>query len=291
LFILAAVFVTALLPSARCAQAQASAGFDVASIRPAKSARPLNSPDLVLMETIARGSTHGRFQLEGVPVSVLIQLAYDVRDFQVQGLPGWAAVDEFDVNARTDEDEDFEQMRFRLQMLLGDRFGLRLHRDIRELPVYEMEVSKSGLKILPEKDGGCLAKEPGKPAPPFVTGHPTPLHVCGGVRVRLSGAEKEIEAIALTMPKLAGMLSKEVSRSVIDETGFTQPFDLRLHFVPEDGSNRLAPPMTPVLDSSGSSTSVSIFTALQEQLGLRLQAARGPVQVLVIEHVGRPTPN
>ena len=210
--------------------------------------------------------------------------------YEVEGLPAWAKADEFDVNARAEGDENFERMRLMLQTLLADRFGLKVRRDARELPVYEMEVSKAGLKLVPEKDGGCVARESGQPAPP-VAGHPAPLRVCGGVRVRLSGGEEDIEAVALTMPKLAEMLAKEVNRSVIDKTGFTQPFDLKLHFIPEDGSYRLAPGIAPSLDAAGGPASVSIFTALQEQLGLRLQAARGSVPVLVIEHVAKPTEN
>jgi uncharacterized protein (TIGR03435 family) len=285
-----AVGVSACLPFAGHAQAQGPAAFDVASVRPARRSQPLNSPDLGLLNSIAKGSIHGRFALESVPVGVLIQLAYDVRDFQVEGLPAWAKADEFDVNARAEGDENFERMRPMLQTLLADRFGLKVRRDARELPVYEMEVSKAGLKLVPEKDGGCVARESGQPAPP-VAGHPAPLRVCAGVRVRLSGGEEDIEAVALTMPKLAEMLAKEVNRPVIDKTGFTQPFDLKLHFIPEDGSYRLAPGIAPSLDAAGGPTSVSIFTALQEQLGLRLQAARGSVPVLVIEHVAKPTEN
>ena len=291
LFFIAAL-ANALVSPAVQAQVKAAVTFDVASVRPAGMQRPLNSPDIGLMNAIAKRSTHGRFELESVPVSVLIELAYDVKDFQVIGLPEWAKADEFDINARTDGNESFEQMRPMLQALLGDRFGIKFHTDIKDLPVYEMEVLKAGLKIHPEESGGCVARDSSEtPAPPDA-GITTPLHVCGGFRMKLSTEGEEIDAVALTMPKLAEMLSKEVGRPVIDKTGFTQPFDFDLRFAPESGSSRLPPGMTPDSGVAGNTTTqVSIFTALQEQLGLRLRTARGPVHVLAIEQVERPRPN
>jgi bla regulator protein blaR1 len=216
------------------------------------------------------------------PLNLLIQLAYDVNEFQILGVPSWANADRYDVEARAGGATTLAQMRPMLQSLLAERFKLTLHRETRPLPVYELMPAGNGLKIVPMKEGGCVPMEQAKPF--------EPLNICGGVRRQIAGVAPErrdvIEAVGVRMPKLLEFVSEEVGRVVLDKTGFTELFNFRLEFASNLASGLVVPDA-----AAASSTGLSIFTALDEQLGMRLRAATGPVEVLVIDRVERPSPN
>ena len=276
--------------------------FEVASVKPVSRGmdHPLNSIDLNLLMGVAHGSRHGRFSMRNVPLSLLIQLAYDVQDSQVLGGPAWTNSDRYEVDAKADGNANFEQMRPMLQSLLTDRFRLSLRRETKELPVYELAVAKGGLKIEAAKEGSCVALDPNKPPLPFNPNRPRPLlNVCGGVTRQILGGPHEqrvrIDAFAVPVAKLIEIISDDVRRIVVDNTGLIEKFDVHLEFAPSEViGNGLgtAPPIDsgtagPSADLSG----VSIFSALQQQLGLRLRLTKLPVEVLVIDHVERPSEN
>jgi hypothetical protein len=135
--------------------------------------------------------------------------------------------------------------------------------------VYELAPAKGGLKIAPAKAGSCVSIDPRGPAPPFGS------KICGGERVGIG----RVEGFGVTMPKLVELLSDRVGSPVIDRTGFRAAFDFQLDFAVEEGIGADPGP------------GPSIFAALQEQLGLRLEPAKGPVEVLLIDHVARPGEN
>jgi bla regulator protein BlaR1 len=276
--------------------------FEVASIKPVSRGMnpPPNSIELNFLRAVAHVSRNGRFNMKTVPVSLLIQLAYNVQDSQVLGEPSWTNSDRYDVVAKADSNANFEQMRPMLQSLLTDRFKLRLRRETRELPVYELAVAKGGLKIEAAKEGSCVTFDPTKPPPQFNPNRPPPpLNICGGVNRQILGGPQErrvrINAIAVRIPKLIEIISDDVRRIIVDNTGFNEKFDVHLEFAPSEVfGNGLgpAPPIdsgtaAPPADPSG----VSIFSALQQQLGLRLRLTKLPVEVLVIDHVERPSEN
>jgi uncharacterized protein (TIGR03435 family) len=212
--------------------------------------------------------------IDAIPMSLLIQVAYNVKEFQILGAPSWAKSDRYDVDARAEGDATIDQMRPMLQSLLTDRFRLTLRRETRQVPVYELVPFRNGLKIAPTKEGGCISPDQAKPF--------APLNICGGWRQGW-GRLEFIEAVAVPMAKLIELLSDKVGRPVLDKTGFTEPFNFRLEFEPN-----ILNADTPVVPNS---SGVSIFTAVEEQLGLKLESTRGPVDVLVIDHVERPTPD
>lgn len=246
--------------------------FEVASIK----LNPSNKPPLsdahqwFIRNVAAETARDGRFAAEGfiaTPLSVLIQLAYNVRDFQISGGPSWVESERYDVSARAEGPATFEQMRPMLRSLLADRFKLTLRHESKEVPVYELVSSKDGLKISPMKEGGCVEARPAKPF--------EPLNNCGGVRKQSTPDGQTLEAVGISMARLTVLLTDAVGRIVVDKTGFTELFSFRLEW-----GNRTNDPFGP-----------SMFAALEEQLGLKLESARGPVEVLVIESVERPTPN
>jgi uncharacterized protein (TIGR03435 family) len=249
--------------------------FEVASIKlNTTTTTPLNVA--FLRTTGAGNAKNGRFWMLGdigaTPLSVLIQLAYNVNDFQLDGGPTWVRSDRYEVNARAEGPATFEQMLPMLQSLLADRFKLTLRRETRQLPVYNLMPAKDGLKIAATKEGSCVTPEQAVPFGPLS---------CGGVRKQLGPQRQVFEVAGIPMAKLIELLSDEVGRVVVDKTAFTDRFSFRLEFAPVGGL-QIAP---------SDSSAPSLFAALQEQLGLKLEPARGPVEVLVIESVERPTPN
>lgn len=249
--------------------------FEVASVKPTAEERklPLNSVSRGFVNAVGRVSNGGRFSLANVPVAWLIMLAYDVKDFQITGGPAWAYSDEFEVNAKADANADFERMRPMLQALLAERFQLALHRETRELPVYELKAAKGGLKIGETKVGGCIARLQDGPVRPFGS------KMCGGVRVR-GGPTGGIEGFSITMPTFIPVLADMLGRTVVDQTGMRGVFDVNLEFESTESVGAVSNSQAP-----------SIFTALQERMGLRLEPAKSPVEVLVIDHVERPSEN
>jgi uncharacterized protein (TIGR03435 family) len=201
--------------------------------------------------------------MRGVPLSVLTRLAYNVKDFQVIGLPGWASVEGYDISAKASGPASFEQMRPMLQALLAERFHLSFHSETKELPIYELELAKGGAKVGRTTDT-CISPDatpPPKPGEP-----PTPLKTCGGVRRMLVSppprAVEGVEMVGVPVSRLVEMLANDAGRTVIDKTGLEGNFNFRLD-----------------------------FTALESQLGLRLKPTKGPVGVMIIDRVERPSEN
>ena len=270
--------------------------FEVASIKPVLGSAPHPPDSFELNMLMGTRQENGRFSMRNVPLNVLIQLAYNVQDSRILGGPSWTNSDRYEVIAKADGNATFEQMRPMLQSLLADRFKLALRRETRELPVYTLAVAKGGLKIDAAKEGSCLTPDPSNPPPPLNPNHP--LGPCGGVVREVASPAPErrdlILGFGILMPKLVEIISDDVRRIVIDNTGFAQRFDLHLEFAPSGvtgngiGSASSGDPGTaaPSPDLSG----VSIFAALQ-QLGLRLESTRLPVEVLVIDHMERPSEN
>src|SRR4051812_15306354 len=293
---LAVLISVASLPSAS-AQSQAvgptrpTAAFEVASIkRNAAPDGPLNAVELNFQRASATRSRNGRLQMEGVPLQLLIELAYNVKEFQIQGGPSWVTSERFDVDAIANPNATFEDMRPMLRALLAERFKLALRQETKPGPVYELSAASDGLNLSAMKEGGCVAPDPAtSTAPPRPGG---PLTACGGFRrqiVRpLPDRVDRVEGVGILMPRLVEMISDEVRRPIVDKTGFAARFNLRFEFAPSAtlGAGPASPDGQPAASSG-----VSLFTALQEQLGLRLESATGPVPVLVIDRVERPSAN
>ena len=222
----------------------------------------------------------GRLAVENFSLRLLMTTAYDLQTFQVVGGPDWINSNRFDIQAKAEGDASGETMAGpMLQTLLEDRFALKFHRETRQLPVYELTVARGGAKLPRSKAGAYIPvsfDSPPFPAPE--AGKPLPKY-CGFRGFGVEGVDRKLEMDGVTAADLARVLARsELRRNVTDKTGLTGTFDVRMMWV---------------LDIVGSaeSTGPSIFTAIQEQLGLRLDAAKGPVEVLVIDHVEKPSAN
>jgi bla regulator protein BlaR1 len=265
----------------------AGLAFEVASMKAGKP-YPGLGPDRALEASLLRWMVSrledGRFKSSG-PLHSLIQGAYNVTRFQIEGGPSWVFTDRYDLEAKAAGNATPLEIRGMLQSLLADRFKLMLRRETRTLPVYELVTADGGLKIAPMKEGECITK---KALRWDLIDLEAPLYICDGARRRILSQNPEtrplprwprvtrIEAGGTSISALIDFISPDVDRVVIDRTGFTTPFNLTLDFAsPRDS------------ESSGP----TLFTAMQEQLGLQLRSASGAVDVFVIDRVERPSEN
>jgi bla regulator protein blaR1 len=247
------------------ARAQALTGrpqFETASVKPssAQDVRPLFDikPEL--------------FRASNVTVSRLIQVAYGVEGFQVAGGPPWAGSDLFDIRAKPEAPAKPDQLNLMLRSLLAERFHLAIRRETRDMPGYALLVAKSGAKF---KEASASNPQEGR--------RPV-MRIRRGLLVA-----EEIGAAALAV-----QLSMFLGRTVVDKTGLTGKYDFKLEWSPDENQAAMfqaarvpeghgAPPADPL--------GASLFTALQEQLGLRLESQKAPTEVLVIERIDRPSAN
>jgi uncharacterized protein (TIGR03435 family) len=241
--------------------------FEVASIRPAQPGTPPSFG-------VGNGGGGGA----NVTLKTLIAFAYQIQEYRILGGPGWISSDRFTVEARAaDPTTPPEQLKLMLQSLFSDRFQLAVRRETKESNVYNLVVAKGGPKIKLSADQSPT--DINGPAPPGAG----PNH--GAIRL---GAGSMI-GNATPLSRFASMLSQRLDRVVIDKTNLTGRFDIRLQWTPDLGENPLSPTGLPLPAEPGDAP--SIFVAMQEQLGLKLESARGPVEFLVIDHVEKPSEN
>jgi len=229
----------------------------------------------------------GRLTAHNAPLALLIQRAYAVQAFQVVGGPAWINSPGYDIEAKPKGHTDRKQMWLMLQTLLADRFRLRLHRETRELPVYDLMAVKSGPKLPAPKDVRCISRPPDAPTPPpHIPGQVDCGYVAGPF---LGSSGLRLEGSKVHMADLIRQLAVVLDRPVLDKTEFTGEFDLNLSFTADEATMGL-PGFGGPGDPGGTRLRTNpklpnIFTALEEQLGLKLVPAKGPVEVLVIDQV------
>ncbi|MGE3401318.1 MAG: TIGR03435 family protein, partial [Vicinamibacterales bacterium] len=231
----------------------------------------------------------GRFVRTNIPIDVLIAQAYGpLQRFEIAGVPEWATDTRVDVEARADGNPTAAEMNQMLQALLADRFGLVVRRETREQPVYALVVARTGAlgpRLTAHADNsGCVDPQT---TPNNVRGldpnAPLPPPPCGAFRGapaigRLAGADVPLDL-------LGRAVSGQLGRMVLDRTGLAGTFDFILEWTPL----QQLPGVDPVAIANPDRP--SIFTAFDEQLGLKLEAQTGPVNMLVIERVEMPTEN
>jgi uncharacterized protein (TIGR03435 family) len=258
------------LAASAWAQAAKPLAYDVVSVKPNKS----ESGDM------RWGSTPDGVKMENVTLKMLVGSAYGLKDQMngtIEGLPKWAEEQHFDLEAKVapEDVEAFKKLKHgeREAMLvaaLEDRFKLKAHKEVRQLPVYTLVVAKSGVKAKLAVPGDTYEKGmhfDGKPSGP------------GSMSVFMKGSTVHMDFQAVEISNFAQNLTYQVERQVNDATGLTGKYDFSLEFAP-----------SPEKEDAGNSVP-GIFTALEEQLGLKLVPAKGPVDCVVVEHVEQPSAN
>jgi uncharacterized protein (TIGR03435 family) len=282
----AIVFSMATTTSART-QAQNTAAispahsYDVSSIKLYKS----------LSGDIGFAFTPDGITATNVGLPLLLQLAYGVHSDQILGSPGWIASENYDLQAKVDDSviEELkklnpEQLRSArqqmLQSLLADRFKLRVHRETKELPVFSLVISKNGFKLREAK--------------------PNETDANGRTGMYISGSSGAMRGQLVSMASLAQFLYRQLNRTVLDKTGLTGKYDFTLKWTPDQNQVQSPPGVQDTLGSApngqpeiaaSGATGPDLFIAIQEQLGLKLVSGKGPVEVIVIDHIERPSGN
>jgi uncharacterized protein (TIGR03435 family) len=252
-----------LAAAALLAQPPAQPQFDVASIKPSQERGMM----------YVRAVPGGRL-LVNAPARLMLMNAYGLQFSQLAGAPDWLSSEIWSVDARAEGNRTRDELMLMLQSLLEERFHLKVHRESREMPAYALTVAKNGPKLPVPKEGACATPVPGQPEPAAPP--------CGRVRISMGPQGVLMEGGSAAMSELARVLAIPLSRPVVDRTALSGAYDIRLQFA-DDG-----PGATP---APADAPNPGIFTAIQEQLGLKLESAKAPVDVLVIDHIDRPTAN
>ena len=277
--------------------------FEVASIK-----RNIDGGPMVFMGM----KSPGTYSAQNETVRNLIQGAYGAPSGQrnwlpfivapglgvpIVGGPEWTGSERYDITAKWNVGSGDGRVTIQsigkaqaemapmLRSLLERRFQLKVHRETRELPVYEMTLAKAGKLAR----GSCTTFDPEHLPDSVVPGQLSGSHTtnyCGASRLGRKGLDWTLDGTGMRMGELADTLSFLIgSRVIIDKTGFTEGFDIHLRWTPGRGEVGADVPL-PAGDSSA-----SVFTVLREQLGLELKTGTGPVEVLAIDHVERPSAN
>ena len=255
--------------------------YEVASIKPHKS-----GTDMALLRTTPVG-----FIASNIPLKELIRQAYNVEENQILGAPSWAGSAHYDIEAKvSSSDADAlhnlspDQRRLMLQPLLADRFQLKVHTEVRELPVLTLVIAKGGPKLHEAKQGDT---------------YPNGLkdfNGQGGGPGMMLMRPGQLTGQGIPLSSLTRLLSQQLGSTVQDKTGLTDKYDITLQWTPDRNASPMPETPEPGQQGPGAGASTdasgpSIFTAIQEQLGLKLESQKGPVEVLVIDHVETPSEN
>jgi uncharacterized protein (TIGR03435 family) len=206
----------------------------------------------------------------------------------IEGGPKWIRTELFDINAKAEGTPSLEMMEGpMMQALLEDRFQLKIRREIREVPVYEITVAKGGPKLKTFEEGSCVGM-------PLTAPLPVPKLPPGQRYCLVMVGPRRIIAEGATLDQFSKLLNLALDRPTVDKTGLTGRLSIHIEFAPDEATPRLlrspagSPPAAVTDDPAGGP---SIFTAMQEQLGLKLVPAKGPAEFLVIDHIERPSEN
>jgi bla regulator protein BlaR1 len=277
-------------PQSRAQTPAATAGtspkFEVASVKPNNGGGGFIG---------VRLEPSGRFVASNINARFLLEQAYAVKDSQISGAPDWIDSEHYDFEAKPDDataermgklsrEQRDELLKGMLQSLLADRFKLALRRETKELPVYALVVAKNGSKL---HEAAPSDSDPAAPGPPG-----------GPLRRGIQMRPGQLAGNSVPLDRIADVLSRTVGRVVIDKTGLKGLYDFTLNWTPgEDegpmfrgagGAGPGGPPRdAPPSDASGP----TIFSAVEEQLGLKLESQKSPVETIVIEHVEKPSAN
>ena len=245
------LLLSLILSAGAAAQAVTPLAFEVASVKPSKPGT----------RGTQLSTDPGRLTVRNMALIGLVRFAYHVNDFQVAGAPAWFRTERYDIIAKAEDAASDEKIKLMLQTLLAERFKLALHRETREGTTYALVVAKGGpkMKAATEDEHAGLEQSSG-----------------GSLTAR-----------RVTMSAWANDLQRLTGRPVADETGLTGMYDFSLTWSPDAFQPMNEKQAAAPVDATGP----TIYTALQEQLGLKLESRKGAIETLVIDHAEKATGN
>ena len=258
--------------------------YDIASIKPYKA------DDGPAMRVMIQMTPDG-VSLHGIPLRMIMQQSLGVEQDRIFGEPSWTGSSRYDIEAKVEpenapklKDLKVEQRNAMMLQLLVDRFNLKYHYEKRELQMYSLVVAKGGLKMKPSKPvedpSNADAPKPGD----------GPLRTTRGM-MRMSPGHFESTGTSIEM--LTHLLSRQLGHTVVDKTGLSGEYEFTLDYTPENMPSPFsgAPDGEPKPPTQVDQGGPSLFTAVEEQLGLKLEATKGMVDVIVIDHIDQPSEN
>jgi uncharacterized protein (TIGR03435 family) len=260
------------------AYAQPTPEFEVATIKP-------SAPD-------ARGvwirmPPGDRVDITNMTLKELIVTAWSVQPFQVSGGPPWLESLHFDISAKAETAPKRDEMLLLLRALLKDRFQLEIRMETKEMPVYAIVQARKDGKLGPQmKESTCTPYDPQHPPERPAPGVAQPLY-CGNRQM----GPAQMKASGVLVADLAPMLGRMLGRTVIDKSGLTAKYDLSAQWTPDEQILSQLPVPAGMERPTFPESGPSIFTAFQEQLGLKLESQKGPVEILVVEKAEKPSEN
>jgi uncharacterized protein (TIGR03435 family) len=302
--------------AAACALAQTppaspALSFEVASVKPA-------APSLDGRIRVSMGGDPGRLNYTNVSLRDLIRVAYKLKDYQISG-PDWLSSERYDLVAKVPDGASKDQSYLMLQTLLAERFKLTVHREKKDLPAYALVVAKGGPKLkefveVPEDAAGGPNAPGGRggfdgPGPIKMGSDGMPKLPAGRGGMMFMDGMGRLHAQGVPITNLTDFLSRQLDKPVVDETGLTAKYDISLNWTPEPGEGGAgmrmamihapgeggAPPAGGAEGKIADATAASappLPVALQQQLGLKLEAKKLPLDLLVIDHAEKvPTEN
>jgi bla regulator protein blaR1 len=268
--------------------------FEVAAVKQNKSGQPFIRFGML---------PGGRFTAENVPLRQLLVFAFQIQPFQLEGEPGWSTSDRWDVTAKAEGDVPPAQpgqagpIQYMMRSLLAERFGLVYHNETKEMPIYHLLARPDGNlgPKLTKSTTDCAALFAARRGGPGGPGGPPPPPPAFGEKMTCGFrvGPGTLSGGSIPLSQLANFLSQNLGRTVIDKTGLAGNYDFDVTFTPDQipapppGGAPPGAPALPPIDPNGP----SLTTALQEQLGLKLDGTRGPVTMFVIDKVSQPTPD
>jgi uncharacterized protein (TIGR03435 family) len=246
----------------------------------AASIKPVGPGSMGLMRI--RQFSPGRFSVDNAPLRRLIQGSFGARSWEISVVPSWVSSAYYAIDAKATGPASVDAMWRMLVPLFEDRFKMKWHSEMRVMPVYVLSVAKNGPRLPKPQKGSCA--EVDRRTPPSQAGPGKRLlFPCGSTGMPLPAPGRaELYGGQVQMPALVDRLIGILDRPVIDKTGFTAPFDLQMEFAFQP-SRRESPD-----DPAGAP---HISTALKQQLGLRIDSDKAPVEVIVIDSIEKPSPN
>jgi uncharacterized protein (TIGR03435 family) len=248
--------------------------WDVSTIKP--SAKDVRNSMLMF--------TPDGVRITNVPLFFVVRESFGLEDDRIFGGPAWAKSTNFDIEAKVAPEDapklkslNFDQRRQMLVTLLQDRCGLKFHHETRDMPVYDLVIAKGGSKL--------TASKPDPPADEGGEKRPN--------RMLMMNGRGHVESTGADIHGLSRILSSQLHRTVIDKTGLSGNYDYKLDWTPDDAVPAVAKGADAATDNASTQDNAgpSLFTALEEQLGLKLEASKGPVDVVVIDGLEQPTAN
>lgn len=254
--LIALVFFGAGLCAQQVTQQTSQPSFDVASVKPVVGVVP-NHP-------VGLRIHHGTLNVDDGQLRQIVGLAYEIQRVRVQGGPAWLDMDKYNIVAKAENaDASPDDIKAMLRTLLAERFKLAVHRETKDLPVYTMVVGKNGSKLQE-------ATEEQKSS--------------SSVRGTSRGLQMTYQKVA--MPLLINTLANMLGSPVLDKTGLTGRYNFTLEWTDERFRRPANGPDAPEFEAFP-----DLFSALQNQLGLKLEVKKGPVEVLVVDHAEKATEN